>query len=193
MTVQAAPLSVSLAVTPKTVVYGARVALTGTVSSHAANDKVTVEAQACGNSAAHPLATVTTTSGGAYMYTAQPLKNTTYTAKWKSVTSGAATAKVRPRLTLGRIAPHRYRVRVRAAQSFAGKTVAFLRWDASLSRWVTVKRVTLVAGPSAIAPTVVSQATFRARVRARMRVRAVLGAANAAPCYLAGVSTTILA
>ncbi len=189
--VNAAPASVTIAVTPMTVVYGGRATVTGTVSSHAANEKVAVLAQACGESAAKPAVTATTTSGGAYSASVQPLKNTAYTVRWKTAASSAVTVKVRPRLRLGKVAAHRYSVRVTAADSFAGKAVSFQRFDRARSIWVTVRRVTLRPGPSAVAPTVLSSATFTARVRARVKVRALLSQSQASPCYLFGRSNLI--
>jgi plastocyanin len=189
--VQGAAASVTLAVSPKLVVYGGKVTLTGTVSSHAAGEKVTVQAQQCGENAAKPMATVTTTSGGAYSYAAQPLRNSVYTVKWKTATGTGTTVSVRPRLQLGKVAPHRYSVRVYAADSFAGKVVSFQRYNRLRSIWVTVKRVTLRPGATAVSPTIVSSATFGARVAVRSRVRVVLAQAQAAPCYLLGRSNLI--
>lgn len=182
---------ISLAASPVTIVYGSRSTLSGALASRAANDKVTITAQPCG-AAASTIATVTTTSGGAYTYLAQPLKTTTYTARAKSSSSGAVTVKVRPRVRLGKVAPRRYSVRVTAAASLAGKVVSFQRYDRARSGWITVKRITLAAGPTAVSPTVISAATFGARVRARTRVRVVLALAQAAPCYAAGTSNVVL-
>jgi plastocyanin len=189
--VQGAPSSVTLTVSPVVVVYGGHATLSGTVSNHAVGEKVTIDAQQCGESSSKTLANVTTTTGGAFSYTAQPLMQTTYTARWKSTTSPAATVRVRPRIHVGRVAPHRYSVRVYSAQSLAGKVISFQRYNRSRGTWITVKRVPLVSGPSAVAPTIVSAATVRVRVPARTRVRVVLPSAQAAPCYLAGTSNVI--
>jgi plastocyanin len=81
----------------------------------------------------------------------------------------------RPRLRLGKVAPHRYSLRVFAAQSLAGKSASFQRYSAALRRWVVVRRVVLRANTSGVAPTVISSVRFRSSVRARLRVRAVLG------------------
>jgi len=189
--VQAAPSSVTLTASPLVLVYGGHATLSGAVSNHAAGEKATIDAQQCGESASKTLATVTTTAGGTFGYTAQPLMQTTYTVRWKSTTSSAATVRVRPRIHVGRVAPHRYSVRVSAAQSLAGKAISFQRYNRLRGTWITVKRVPLVSGPSAVAPTVVSAATIRVRVPARTRVRVVLPSAQAAPCYLAGTSNVI--
>ena len=188
--VGAAP-AVSLAVTPKVVVYGRSVTLSGTLASQQSGQSLQVLAQPCGESAATRLATVTTTTGGAYSFQTKPLKNTTYTVKFKSSTSTAATVNVRPRLRLGKVAPHRYSLRVFAAQSFAGHYATFQRYRPTLRRWVSVKRVLLRPSSTGVAPTVITTARFRSSLRAGLRVRAVLSRTQVGTCYVAGRSNTI--
>ena len=190
-TVVVATPAASLAVAPGVVVYGGKVTLSGVLASHLAGQSLQVLAQECGQSAPTRLASVTTTAGGAYTYQAQPLKNTAYTVRFKNSTSNSATAKVRPRVRLGKIAPHRYSVRVFAAQSFAGKYASFQRYRLTLRRWVTVKRVLLRANSTGVAPTVITSAKFRSRIKARLRVRVVLGQTQVGSCYLLGRSNTI--
>ena len=136
------------------------------------------------------IATVTTTTAGAYSYQTKPLKNTTYT-KFKSATSNAVSVKARPRLRLGRVARHRYSLRVFAAQSFAGHRASFQRYRPALRRWITVKRVLLRANSTGVAPTVITTARFRSRIRAGLKVRVVLPGTQVGTCYLAGRSNTI--
>lgn len=181
----------SLTVTPKSVVYGRKVTLSGTLANQRAGESVQVLGQACGQAAASQLGTVTTTTGGAFSYAAQPLKNTIYTVKYKNATSTATTVRVSPRLRLRKLAPRRYSLRVFAGDSFAGKYASFQRYRPALARWVTVKRVLLRANATGTAPTVVTSARFRSRIRAGLRVRAVLGKAQVGTCYLAGRSNTI--
>jgi plastocyanin len=183
--------AVSLRVTPAVLVYGRKVALSGTLASQQAGESLQVIAQQCGQSAPTALARVSTTAGGAYSYQAQPLKNTIYTVKVKNSTSNTATVKVRPALRLGKVAPHRYSVRVFAAQSFAGKYASFQRYRLALRRWITIKRVLLRANTSGVAPTVITSAKFRSSIKAGLRVRVVLGQTQVGSCYLAGRSNTI--
>jgi hypothetical protein len=56
---------------------------------------------------------------------------------------------------------------------------------------VKVKRVLLQANTTGVAPTVITSATFRSRIRARLRVRVVLGQAQVGSCYAPGRSNTI--
>lgn len=183
--------AIRLSVTPGAVVYGRKVTLAGTLASQQAGQALKILAQQCGASGSNPSATVTTTSGGSFSYQAQPLMQTAYTVKFKSSTSNAATVKVHPRLRLGKVAPHRYALHVFAAESFAGKYATFQRYRLALKRWVTVKRVLLKANASGVAPTVVTSAKFRSRIKARQRVRVTLGQKQVGACYLPGKSNTI--
>lgn len=181
----------TLAARPQIVVYGGTVTLSGALANKKSGERVDILAQPCGQASPAKVATVTTTSGGAYSAQVQPLKNTVYTVKVKNVTSNPVSVKVRPRLRLGKVAPHRYSLRVWAAQSFAGKSASFQRYSAALRRWVLVRRVVLRANGSGVAPTVISSVTFRSSIRARLRVRAVIGQTQVGSCYIAGRSNVI--
>jgi len=183
--------ALSLAVAPKVVVYGGKVTLSGTLANKQVGQSLQVHAQQCGQPASTRIANVTTTTGGAFSYQPQPLKNTVYTVKFKNATSNTVTVKVDPRLRLGKVAPHRYSLRVFAAESFAGKYATFQRYRVAIRRWVTVKRVLLGANATGVAPTVITSAKFRSSIKAGLRVRAVLGQAQVGTCYLAGRSNTI--
>jgi hypothetical protein len=101
---------------------------------------------------------------------------------------------VKPKVILRKLAARKFRVRVLAADSFAGRFVLFQRWSTVKARWITLRSVVLRAGTSVmtpINPTSVSTATFRVKLRARLRVRALLTQAQAGTCYAASASTTI--
>ena len=100
--------------------------------------------------------------------------------------------RVRPRLRLVRVAPHRYTLRVSGATSFAGKYASFQRYNSTLSRWVAVKSVLLKANSTGVAPTVITAASFRSSIRGGLRVRVTLGQAQVGSCYAPGLSNTIL-
>jgi plastocyanin len=186
-----APLAVSFTLTPKTVVYGRKATLAGTLASLQAGQSLQVLAQQCGASTSSPVGTVTTTTGGAFSYQVQPLNQTAYTIKLKNSTSTGATVKVRPRLRLGKVARHHYVLHVFAAQSFAGKYATFQRYRRARKRWVKVKRVLLRANGSGVAPTVISSTKFRSGIKAKQQVRVVLGPRQVGSCYLAGRSNKI--
>jgi plastocyanin len=180
--------ALTLQASPASVVYGGKSTLSGTLATGQANQKVTIQARSCGETSFKAIGTATTTTGGAFSFVVQPAKNTTYLAKEKSTTSSTApSVTVRPRIALRKLATRKYRVTLLAADSFAGKYVVFQRYNGTLRRWVAVKRVVLRAGATLTAPlnpTVSSTATFRARIKARLRIRAVLPGAQASPCYV---------
>lgn len=180
-----------LTVNPKTVVYGRKATLAGTLASKQTGQSVQILATECGTTTSTLVTTVTTTTGGKFSYAAQPSKKTAYTAQSKNSASPAATANVAPRLLLRKVKKHRYSVQVSAAQSFAGKQATFQRYRKATKRWVKVKRVTLKANTTGAAPTVISSAKFRSRIKARLKVRIVLGPKQVGACYAAGRSNTI--
>jgi plastocyanin len=181
---------ISIAAKPGIVTYGRATTLSGVVSSHQAGEKVTVFGRTCGQTFTR-ITDVTTTTGGAWTFTVKPLNHTAYRAQWKSFTSADVTVRVRPRLTLARLAPHRFRARVFAAQSFAGKAVAFQRWNATRKVWVRVRWVTLVDTGTGIDPTVISGRSFRSKIATGRRVRLTMGPVVAGSCYLPNRSNVI--
>lgn len=185
-----APLVSSLTVTPKAVVYGGKSTIAGKLASGQSGQSLQVRAQPCGETTSTLVATVTTTAGGAFSYQAQPSKQTAYTLSNKGLTAGADVG-VKPLLHLGKAGPHRYRIQVSAAQSFTGKVATFQRYRRALKRWVKVRRVTLRTSAAGAAPTVITSAKFRSRLKARQRVRVSLGTKQVGSCYLAGRSNTI--
>jgi hypothetical protein len=191
ITVVTSPTSGPLTLTPKSVVYGRKSSLAGTLASKLSGQSVQIQGTECGTTTSKLLTTVTTTTGGKFSYTATPLKKTAYTAKVKGSTSPASTLEVQPRLQLGKISKHHYTLSVSAAQSFAGKLATFQRYRSSTKSWVRVKRVQLKANTTGVAPTVITSAKFRSRIKAKLRVRAVLGSKQVGACYVAGRSNTI--
>jgi plastocyanin len=187
----AAPLATSLAVTPKAVAYGRKVALAGALASKQSGQSLQVLALQCGASKATALAKVTTTTGGAFTYQVQPLKGTSYSVQSKNVTSTSASVAVLPRLRLGKVAKHKYSLHISAGDSFAGKYATFQRYRSSSKRWVKVKRVLLQANATGVAPTVITSAAFRSGIKAGVRVRVTLGKSQVGSCYSAGTSNTI--
>jgi plastocyanin len=184
----------SLTATPSVAVYGGRVTLSGQLATGLANQKVDIFAQECGAAAFTKLATATTTTGGAYTFILQPRRNATYESRFRVLSSTQVLVKIRPKLTLRKLAPRKFRVTLLAAESYAGKFVLFQRYSSVKRRWLTVRSVVLRAGSTLTAPinpTSVSTATFRAKIKARLRVRAYLTQAQAGSCSAASPSVTI--
>jgi plastocyanin len=189
ITVRAAALGVTVAARPRVVTYLGATTLSGAVSTAQPDERVSVRAQACGSTSFAAVATVTTTAGGAWMLVTRPQKNTVYEAQLRGVTA-STTVSVRPRVTIRKLTGGRFAVRVSAAQAFGGKIAVLQRYRTSTRSWVRVRYVTLrVLGGTA--PTVISGANVRANLRAGTRVRAVVGAAQVAPCYAAATSNVV--
>ena len=180
-----------LTASPKLVVYGRKSTVAGTLLSKQSGQSVQIQGTECGTTTSKLLATVTTTTGGKFSYSASPLKKTAYAAKVKNSTSAPATAAVQPRLQLKKVGRHRYSVSVSAAESFAGKLATLQRYRSATKRWVKVKRVLLKANTTGVAPTVISSAKFGARIRSGVRIRVSLGSKQVGLCYAAGHSNAI--
>jgi plastocyanin len=187
----ATPLATTLTVAPKTLPYGRKVTLAGALASKLSGQQLQVLGLQCGATAATKLANITTTTGGAFSYQAQPLKGTAYSVQNKGVTSVSVSAAVMPRLRLGKVAKHKYSLHISAGDTFAGKYATFQRYKSSTKRWVKVKRVLLQADATGVAPTVITSAAFRSGIRGGVKVRVTLGKAQVGTCYLAGKSNTI--
>ncbi len=196
ITVAGAPApAISLQSVPRVVTYGGSVTLSGQLSNGQTGQTLTVLAMECGSTAFKQVTTTMTTANGAYTVSVRPVKNTTYQLRLRNSRSAGVLVKVRPKLALRKLSRGRYSVKALAAESFAGKAVLFQRYVRLTGRWITVKTVLLKAGPTValpINPTTVSQAVFRARVKARLRVRAIMTQAQAGSCYVAGRSNVIL-
>jgi hypothetical protein len=190
ITVGLSPAS-SLTLSPRTVVYGTKVTLAGMLTDKQSGESLQVMALQCGTTNATAVATIKSTTGGTFTYQAQPLKQTAYSIRAKNADSSSVDARVLPLLRLGKVARHQYVVHVLAAESFAGKIATFQRYSTAKKRWVKVKRVTLQADTTGVAPTVVTSATFKSGIKAKQRVRVTIGAAQVGACYLAGRSNTI--
>jgi plastocyanin len=196
ITVNAGPPGsvLSLTAAPKLVLYGGQSNLSGRLATGQANQKVDIFAQECGAAAFTKLTTVTTMADGSYTFAVQPRRNTTYESRFRSLKSTQVLLKVRPKVTLRKLAPRRFRVTVLAAESLAGKFVLFQRYSLAQLRWVRVRTVALAAGgtlTTPINPTTVSKAVFRSRIRTRLRVRALLTQAQAGGCYSSSASALI--
>jgi plastocyanin len=159
--VKGPPPQVSVGVSEPIVTYGEQTMISGTVSSQKANEQVLVLAQPYGSSA-QQIATLMTGTGGAFFYTTAPTMYTTYSVRWKSVTSQTLTVQVRPNLTLTRTTSTRLFAKIAAAPSFAGRTI-YLQRRSKFGQWVTVERLKLGPNSGRIfkAPHVKGTSTYR--------------------------------
>jgi len=185
----AAPPTVTLKAAPTVVAYGGSTTLSGVLSTKKTGQAIDIQAEDCGQTTFKKVATATTTTGGAFSYAAKLTIDTNYQAKNKGATSPTVSIKVSPVLSLQKLSLGKFKVSVTAAQSFAGKYVVFQRLRNS--KWVTLKKVTLATAATATAPTQVTSSTFKIKLPAKLRVRSILPAAQAATCYLPAKSKVI--
>src|SRR5205807_2459547 len=160
----AAPATLTLQAAPTLVTYGGSVTLSGALSTQRTGQSITLAGQDCGQSAFKKVATVKTTTNGAFTTPAKPTLNTTYNAKNKGSTSPNVLVKVRPQLKLTRTAAGKFTASGSAGESFVGKYVAFQRYKRSIRKYVTVRRVTFAKVTLASAPTQISVVNFRGKV-----------------------------
>jgi plastocyanin len=176
--VKAPPRAVSVAASTPAVTFGESVTLTGTVSNRRAGEQVEILEQPYGAAAPVSLGMVRTTAGGAFQYVHTPSILTTYMAHWRTATSRPVGVGVRPRITFRRTSTgRRLFTRVRAGQSFAGRSV-FLQRQTRFGQWVSVRKLTL--GPR-------SGRLFKVP-RRNGRYRIFMTVNQAGPGYLASAS-----
>jgi plastocyanin len=141
--VKGAPPQISLAASAPVVKYGATVTLTGAVSNKKAGVTVTLVQLPFGQTTKQVIATLQTTTGGAFSYTVTPQVNTTYQAQWPGKSETSVTVQVQPAIKLPFVSKtgffHFY---VTAGTSFAGKTVYLQRFTLART-WVNIRALTL--------------------------------------------------
>jgi plastocyanin len=184
---------VSMTAAPSQVVYGKATTLSGTISSGAAGDTVNIDAMECGKTTFTRVTSVKSVANGAWSSPVKPTMNTTYQASWRNAKSAQLATKVAPGLSLRRVAAHRYKASLTAAQALTGKYVVLQRYARAKRAWKTVKRVTLRTSKPGITPTVVSSTTVRLRIPRGTRLRLLLTADQAGPCYVTTRSAAIRA
>ena len=184
---------VTLKAAPTTVTYGKPSTLSGTVSSGATGEAVSLEAKACGQTTFAKVASATSVAAGAWSAAATPTMNTTYRASWKNAHSPELNETVAPALKLKKVRRGRFTASLTAAQTFAGKAVVVQRYVKAKKAWKAVKRVTLKTAKPGTAPTVVTSAGFRLRVPRGTRLRLVLAQDQAGTCYAPARSAAVRA
>ncbi|MFY9580386.1 MAG: cupredoxin domain-containing protein [Gaiellaceae bacterium] len=140
--VKGLPPSVTLVASAPVVKYGAQVTLSGAVSNKKSGETVTLVALQTGQTNKEVIATLQTTTNGAFSFAVTPQIGTTYQAQWKS-TESSVIVQVAPMIKLP--APTRsgyFHFYVTAATSFAGHFVYLQRFTL-LRTWVNMSTLTL--------------------------------------------------
>jgi plastocyanin len=142
VTVHGAPPQVSLTVSVPVAKFGTQVTLSGVVSNKRTGETVTLTALPFGQTTKQVVATLQTTSGGAFSFNVTPQLNTTYQAQWKGAESSAA-VQVQPLIKLPFVSSSGYfHFYVTAGESFAGR-FAFLQRFTLAHTWINLSRLQL--------------------------------------------------
>lgn len=140
--VRGAPPQVTLAASAPVVKFGGSVTLTGTVSNKRAGQTVTIVQLPFGQTTKQVVATLQTTTNGAFTFTVSPQVYTQYQAQW-STSESSVFVQVQPMIKLPFVSRsgffHFY---VTAATSFAGKTVYLQRFTLA-HQWVNIRALQL--------------------------------------------------
>jgi hypothetical protein len=190
----APPVTLTIAASTATVTYGSPVTLSGVLSSQKPNQAIGIAATECGTTKQTKAATVKTVANGAYSGAVTPTIGTAYQATYKNVKSASVSITVRPLLELAKTSTGHYTAKATAAQALTGKFVLFQRYKKLRKRWVQVKRLALGAAvPGATKPAMISSVSFKSALPHGTRVRMIITAKQAGPCYAAATSKSLRA
>ena len=190
----APPIVMTLTATPTSVTYGSKVTLSGLLATKQPNQQIAFQGTDCGGTKPTKVSTVRTVAGGTFSSAVKPTIGTAYEGRYKNGSSPVVSVTVKPLLTLTRVARGSFTAKATAGQALTGKFVLFQRYRKLRKRWVQVKRLPLgPAVPGQAKPTMISSVSFKAKLARRTRVRMMITAAQAGPCYIAAVSKPISA
>jgi plastocyanin len=140
--VHGAPAQVTLATSAPVVKFGTQVTLSGVVSNKRTGETVTIAALPFGQTTKQVVATLQTTTGGAFSFAVTPQLNTTYQAQWKGLESSVG-VQVQPTIKLPFVSHSGYfHFYVTAGESFASRFVYLQRYTL-LRTWINVRRLQL--------------------------------------------------
>jgi plastocyanin len=142
VTVRGAPPQVTLATSAAVVKFGGQVTLAGAINSKQTGQSVTIVQLPYGQTSKQVVATVQTTTNGAFSFSVTPQLNTQYQAQWRGAES-SVTVQVQPTIKLPFVSSSGYfHFYVTAGQSFAGKFVYLQRFTLAHT-WLNVRKLQL--------------------------------------------------
>jgi hypothetical protein len=158
----------------------------GTISSRAANEYVSVVQQRCGTNFSTSVAGTSTREGGVWEAESNgPVGSGTFRARWNNQLSDPVTHRAEISIQLTQLGGGRVRVEVYSFQSplkLKGKVVELQRLSAG--QWMRIRRARFSARRPAVFST-----TFTVKRRGST-LRAFIPAESAGPCYSATASKT---
>jgi len=161
--------------------FGDSTHVSGIVTNKKSGETVKVYAQPLGQASPQLIATLMTSTNGAWDLPIHPNWLTTYQAHWKSASSVAVSVNVRPFVHFSASKGYGF-VKVKTSQSLQGKNV-FIQRFTQFHQWVIMRRIILGRSSSKL---------FHIRLkRGRYMLRAFVPAKQAGPGYLDGLSKTV--
>jgi hypothetical protein len=186
--------SPTMSASAKTIAFGGNLTLRGSVPGAAAGEQVQIMGQVCGFTGAVPVGFATTTAGGTFTYSMQPMLNATLFAQVGDATSPKAPIRVRPGVQLRRIGAGKFGIDVSSGNgAWFTKTATLQRLDPRTKKWKPVAAAPLKANSDPNALVAVSSATLYASVKRGTQLRAVVPQSTVGSCYLPAVSPTLTA
>jgi len=175
---------------PNAVAWAQPATVFGTASRAAPQDVVRVEVRECGSSAFRAYAEAHVNAGGGWSMPVGTAVTSTFRARWRSATSAPVTIRQAASVQLARERAGRgFLVTAVSKRSLWRRTVEIPR--RSGGDWRTVRKVRLTDSVKSTGLVSASEARFRLSVPRGTQLRAVLAAAQAAPCYVRSVSRVI--
>ncbi len=135
------PPAVSIGALAPILVFGQSTHISGTISSKAVGQTVTIWAQPYGQGSAVEIASLLTTTGGAWDLVVKPTLLTTYEAHWKTAVSQKVSLQMRPNILLT-VGKRYWFIKVKTNHSLKGRKVYLQRFS-RFQQWVKFKRVIL--------------------------------------------------
>jgi len=185
--VRGAPPQVSLVASAAVVKFGGSVTLSGAVTNKKAGETITLVQLPYGQTTKQVIATLQTTTGGAFSFNVTPQVSTTYQAQWPNRSESSVTVQVQPFIKLPFVSKSGYfHFYVTAASSFAGRTVYLQRFTLA-HQWMNVRALTLGAKSGRL----ISVRFVRSLIpRGRWSIRVFMPATEMGGGYLDGWSGT---
>jgi plastocyanin len=142
VTVRGLPPQVTLVTSAPVVKFGVQVTLSGTVNNNRSGQTLTIAQLPAGQTTKQVIATLQTTTNGAFSFAVTPQLNTTYQAQWRGAESSVI-VQVQPMIKLPFVSRTGYfHFYVTAGQSFAGRFVYLQRYTLART-WINVRKLQL--------------------------------------------------
>lgn len=184
---------ISISANPTTLRWGQGTLLSGQIAGGDEKTVVTIQAKECGlpGNSFRNIAEGHVDRNGAWEQPMGARSTTTFRAVADGKVSGEVVVRQRPYVQLRPFGRSTYDASVNALVSFWHRRVDIQRFDRRLGRWTTIKKVLLTDQGSPGIFVWTESERFKLNVPKGTTLRAVLPAAVAKPCYLAGYGNII--